>query len=96
MPTSDEGNIVVLDNLKAHKKPDSGGNPARRNSTVRYLPLYSPDFESAISKLKSALRRLAERTVAGPFAGLFKPAECKCYFEACGYDPAELLALDTT
>ena len=29
-------------------------------------------------------------------AGLFKPAECQNYFEACGYDPAELPALDTT
>jgi hypothetical protein len=52
--------------------------------------------------LKSALRKLAVRTVAGLFAilqscaGLFKPAEFESYFEACGYDPAELPALDTT
>ena len=56
----------------------------------------------AISKLKSALRKLAERTVAGLLAilegcsGLFKPADCQSYFKACGYDPAELPALDTT
>jgi hypothetical protein len=48
------------------------------------------------------LRKLAERTVAGLLAilegcaGLFKPAECENYFEACGYDPAEITALDTT
>ena len=80
---------------------------ARRNCTVRYLPPYSPDFnpiEMAISKLKSALRKLAERTVAGLLraipvegcAGLFKPAECENYFEACGYEPAELPLRDTT
>ena len=87
------------------QKPESGGNPARKNCTVRYLPPYSPDFnpiEMAISKLKSALRKLAERTVVGLLAilegcaTLFKPAECENYFEACGYDPGELQALNTT
>ena len=105
LPALEEGDIVVLDNLKAHKSPRVAEILARRNCTVRYLPPYSPDFnpiERAISKLKSALRKLAERTVAGLFAilqgcaGLFKPAECECYFEACGYDPPELPALDTT
>ena len=73
--------------------------------TVLYLPPYSPDFnpiEMGISKLKSALRKLAERTVVGLLAilegcaALFKPAECENYFEACGYDPGELQALNTT
>ena len=53
------------------QKPESGGNLARKNCTVRYLPPYSPDFnpiEMAISKLKSALRKLAERTVVGLLA----------------------------
>ena len=101
----EEGDIVVLDNLKAHKSPRVAEILARRNCTVKYLPPYSPDFnpiEMAISKLKSALRKLAERTVAGLLAilegcaGLFKPADCQSYFRACGYDPAELPALDTT
>jgi hypothetical protein len=45
---------------------------------------------------------VVERTVAGLLAilegcaALFKPAECENYFEACGCDPAELQALDTT
>jgi transposase len=101
----EEGDIVVLDNLKAHKSPRVAEILARENCTIRYLPPYSPDFnpiEMAISQLKSALRKLAERAVAGLLAilegcaGLFKPAECENYFEACGYDPAELPALDTT
>jgi transposase len=105
LPALEEGDIVVLDNLKAHKSPRVAEILARKNCTVRYLPPYSPDFnpiEMAISKLKSALRKLAERTVAGLIAALegcaslFKPIECRHYFEAAGYDPAELPALDTT
>ena len=105
LPTLEEGDIVVLDNLKAHKSPRVAEILARKNCTVRYLPPYSPDFnpiEMAISKLKSALRKLAERTVVGLLAilegcaALFKPAECENYFEACGYDPGELQALNTT
>jgi transposase len=105
LPTLEEGDIVVLDNLKAHKSPRVAEILVRKNCTVRYLPPYSPDFnpiEMAISKLKSALRKLAERAVAGLIAilescaGLFKPADCQSYFKACGYHPAELPALDTT
>jgi transposase len=105
LPTLEEGDIVVLDNLKAHKSPRVAEILARKGCMVRYLPPYSPDFnpiENAYSKLKSALRKLAERTVAGLIAfleacaDLFKPDECENYFEACGYDPAELLTLDTT
>jgi transposase len=105
LPTLEEGDIVVLDNLKAHKSPRVAEILARKNCTVRYLPPYSPDLnpiEMAISKLKSALRKLAERTVAGLIAilerclGLFKPVECQNFFEACGYEPLELMAFDTT
>ena len=86
------------------QKPDSGGNPGQKNCTVRYLPPYSPDFnpiEMAISKLKSALRKLAERTVAPPrhpggMRRSLQASRLQSYFKACGYDPAELPALDTT
>ena len=73
LPTLEEGDIVVLDNLKAHKSPRVAEILARKNCTVKYLPPYSPDFnpiEMAISKLKSVLRKLAERTVAGLIAVL--------------------------
>ena len=105
LPTLEEGDIVVLDDLKAHKSPRVAEILARKNCTVRYLPPYSPDFnpiEMAISKLKAALRKLAERTVAGLIAvlegcaGLFKRDECENYFETCGYEPAELPLRDTT
>jgi transposase len=96
LPTLEEGDVIVVDNLKAHKSPRVAEILARKNCTVRCLPPYSPDFnpiEMAISKLKSVLRKLAERTVAGLIAVpegciiLFRPTECEHYFEACGYDP---------
>ena len=105
LPSLEDGDVVVLDNLKAHKSPRVAEILARKGCTVRYLPPYSPDLnpiEKAFSKLKAFLRKLAERTVAGLIAALescaylFKLDECANYFEACGYDPVELLALDTT
>jgi transposase len=95
LPTLEEGDIIVLDNLNVHKSPRVAEILARKNCTVRYLPPYSPDFnpiEKAYSKLKSLLRKLAERTVAALVAilescpDLFKPRECQNYFKACGYD----------
>ena len=91
LPALEEGDIVVLDNLKAHKSPRVAEILAKKNSTVRHLPPYSPDsnpIEMAISKLKTALRKFAERTVAGLIAvlesciGLFKSDECENYFES--------------
>lgn len=105
LPSLEEGDIVILDNLQAHKSPKVAQILARKGCSVRYLPPYSPDLnpiEKAFAKLKAFLRKLAERTVVGLIAALegcadlFKPAECQNYFESCGYDPAELLALDTT
>ena len=95
LPTLEEDDVVVLDNLSVHKGPRVAEILAKKKCTVRYLPPYSPDFnpiEKAYSKLKSVLRKLAERTVAGLIAileacaDLFKPRECENFFEACGYD----------
>ena len=73
LPSLEEGDIVVLDNLKAHKSPRVAEILARKGCTVRYLPPYSPDLnpiENAFAKLKAFLRKLAERTVAGLIAAL--------------------------
>jgi transposase len=64
-------------------------------SELRFLPPYSPDFnpiEMAFAKLKTLLRKAAERTVDGLWSAigrlvdLFTPAECANYFSAAGYD----------
>jgi transposase len=105
LPTLEQGDIVALDNLKARKSPRVAEILARKNCAVRYLPPCRPDFnpiEMAISKLEGALRKLAERTVAGLIAvlegcaDLFKPQERQNYFEASGYDLLEVITLDTT
>lgn len=95
VPTLSKGDIVVLDNLSAHKGQRVEELIKAAGAELRYLPPYSPDMnpiEKAFSKLKAYLRKIAERTVAGLMraleacAEIFKPAECTNYFEACGYD----------
>ena len=95
VPTLSKGNVVVMDNLPAHKGPRVEELIKAVGAELRYLPPYSPDMnpiEKAFSKLKAYLRKIAERTVAGLMRALetcaefFKPAECVNYFAACGYD----------
>jgi transposase len=97
VPTLSPGDIVVMDNLPAHKGPRVEQLIKNAGAELRYLPPYSPDMnpiEKAYSKLKAHLRKIAERTVAGLMraletcADIFKPAECENYFKACGYDTA--------
>jgi len=95
LPTRAEGDIVVMDNLPAHKGPRVQELVKAAGAELLYLPPYSPDMnpiEKAYSKLKAFLRKIAERTVAGLMraleacADIFKPVECENYFAACGYD----------
>jgi len=95
-PALSKGDVVVMDNLSSHKGSKVEDLIKAAGAEQRYLPPYSPDMnpiEKAYSKLKAFLRKIAERTVAGLLAALdacadiFKPAECRSYFRACGYDP---------
>ena len=95
VPTLAPGDIVVMDNLPAHKPAAVRAAIVRAGATLLYLPPYSPDFnpiEKAFAKLKALLRKAAERTVdalwntIGRLVGLFSPNECANYFAACGYD----------
>ena len=47
LPTLEEGDIVVLDNLNVHKSPRVAEILAKKNCTVRYLPPYTGLFSSA-------------------------------------------------
>ena len=77
LPTLEEGDIVVLDNLKAHKRPRNVAEVlARKNCTVRCLAPYSPDFnpiEMAISMLKG---RACENWPSAP-----SPVSSPCHRE---------------
>ena len=93
-PTLKPGDIVVMDNLSAHKV--SGVREAIEAVGARlfYLPPYSPDFnpiEQVFAKLKALLRKAAERTVDGLWSRIaslidaFQPAECPNYLRHAGY-----------
>jgi transposase len=95
VPALAQGDVVVMDNLPAHKGPRVKELIKAAGAELRYLPPYSPDMnpiEKAYSKLKAYLRKIAGRTVSGLIraleacADIFKPAECENYFAACGYD----------
>ena len=64
-PTLVPGDIVVLDNLSAHKAVGVQQVLARRGVRLLYLPPYSPDLspmELCVSQLKTALRAAKART----------------------------------
>ena len=96
VPTQTPGDVVIMDNMPAHKAAGVREAIERGGATLRFLPPYSPDFnpiENAFSKLKALLRAKAERTVkalwdvVGSVVDLFTPAECANYFKAAGYEP---------
>jgi transposase len=93
-PTLHPGDIVVMDNLPAHKVAGVKEAIEARGATLRYLPPYSPDLnpiELAFAKLKSLLRKAEARTintlwdVIGKLLDLFPPEECANYFAHDGY-----------
>jgi len=66
VPTLRAGDLVVMDNLTAHKVKGVRAAIAAAGAQVLYLPPYSPDLnpiEHAFAKLKALLRTAAARTV---------------------------------
>ena len=95
VPTLRRGDIVVMDNLPAHRVTGVRTAIEKAGAQLRYLPPYSPDFnpiEMAFSKLKAFLKKTGARTIdalwdaIGQTIPLFTPAECQNYFAAAGYD----------
>src|SRR2546421_9636262 len=94
VPALKPGDIVIIDNLGSHK-----GKAVRRairavGAKLFFLPPYSPDLnpiEQVFAKLKTLLRKAAERTVEatwkriGALLRSFSPAECANYFANAGY-----------
>jgi len=96
-PTLSEGDIVVMDNLPAHKGEAVRSRIEAAGAKLLLLPPYSPDLnpiELAFSKLKALLRKAAERTVGalwdriGQVLDAFTPQECANYFRHDGYASA--------
>ena len=67
-PTLKRNDTVVMDNLPAHKAAGIREAIEARGAALRYLPQYSPDLnpiEMPFSKLKTYLRKAAERKIPG-------------------------------
>lgn len=93
-PTLKRGDIVVIDNLPAHKVVGVKEAIEAAGATLQYLPQYSPDLnpiEMPFSAFKAFLRKVSERTVRGLCRriGSFVPtlgrAQCRNYFRHAGY-----------
>jgi transposase len=96
-PTLGRGDVVVMDNLPAHKVQGIRQAIAARGARLLYLPPYSPDLnpiEQAFAKLKALLRTAATRTVdalwhaIGQALDAFSPPECANYLANAGYGPS--------
>jgi transposase len=95
VPELAPGDIVVMDNLPAHKVTGIRDAIKAAGAILLYLPPYSPDFnpiEMAFAKLKALLRAAAARTVDDLWHAVanaierFSPDECRNYFAKAGYD----------
>ena len=95
VPDLDPGDIVIMDNLPAHRVSGVREAIEAASASLLYLPPYSPDFnpiELAFAKLKALLRAAAARTVPDLWEALtsaldaFTPGKCRNYFTAAGYD----------
>ena len=95
VPELHPGEVVVMDNLPAHRVSGVREAIEAAGAGLLYLPPYSPDFnpiENAFAKLKALLRATAARTIPGLWNAVadsieqFTPDECKNYFAAAGYD----------
>ena len=94
VPTLGPGQVVVMDNLSAHK----GGRVKEiiegRGCELAYLPPYSPDFnpiEQAFAKVKGLMRRVEARTreslieAMGRALEAVSAGDARGFFGHCGY-----------
>ena len=95
VPELRPGDVVIMDNLPAHKVAGVRQAIETAGASLKYLPPYSPDFnpiEMAFAKLKSLLRAAAARTIPDLWKAIadalrrFTPQECANYLAAAGYD----------
>lgn len=96
-PVLSPGDIVVMDNLGSHKSAAVRSAIRAAGAKLFFLPPYSPDLnpiEQAFAKLKTLLRKAAERTVEatwrriGSLLDAFSPDECRNFVQHVGYGSA--------
>jgi transposase len=96
-PSLSPGQVVVMDNLSAHKGARVRELVEGRGCELLYLPPYSPDLnpiEEAFSKVKGILRKAQARTretlieTMGPALAAVDPSDARGFFEHRGYHAA--------
>ena len=94
VPALRPGDLVVLDNLAAHRVGAVARAVRKAGAGLWYLPPYSPDFnpiEKIWAKVKALLRKAAARTTAALWDAIARALEavtaqdCDGCFQACGY-----------
>jgi transposase len=101
VPSLRAGQVVVMDNLSAHKSSRVRELIQSSGCELIYLPPYSPDFnpiEEAFAKLKALLRKAEARSrevlieAMGQALGMLTARDARNFFEHRGYRPlAQLL-----
>jgi transposase len=88
------GQVVVMDNLTAHKGERVKELIEERGCELLYLPPYSPDFnpiEEAFAKIKGILRKAEARSrqalieTIGQAISAISARDAQGFFEHCGY-----------
>jgi transposase len=96
-PTLQAGQVVIMDNLQAHKSARVRLAIETKGCQLLFLPGYSPDLspiEEAFSKLKTALRRAGARTREALEEAIAQALltitaqDAQGWFQHCGYLPA--------
>ena len=93
-PTLRPAQVVVMDNLTAHKGERIRELIEQRRCELLYLPTYSPEFnpiEEAFSKIKALVRKAKARTrealleAIGRGISMVTAEDSRAFFDHCGY-----------
>ena len=94
-PALKQGQVVVMDNLGAHRPGRIRELIEEKGAELVYLPSYSPDLdpiEEAFSKIKNILRKVGARTheaLVEAMSGALSevtPTDAAGWFGHCGYE----------
>ncbi len=97
-PTLQEGQVVVLDRLGAHRTQRAKELVEARGAELVFLPSYSPDLnpiEEAFSKIKGSVRKAGARTrealveAIGRALAAVTPEDAAGWFGHAGYEPQD-------
>ena len=94
-PSLRPGDMVIMDNLRAHKSPETLALIKAAGARVKFLPAYSPDLnpiEKMWSKVKAHLRATEARTLPALEAAIAQALQsvtardAQGWFQSCGYN----------